>query len=113
MLETHWHECWRYTSHHACAVDEIERLQEELAQSVLNLEGHKKANLQLKEDLRLEAAADQRLQDRTIILIDILQEIHTEATKGRDWGVVEKATRGIFYPHLSEYLKGEDNDKQV
>jgi len=23
---THWHECWRYTSHHACAVAEVERL---------------------------------------------------------------------------------------
>ena len=23
---THWRECWRYTSHHACAVAEVERL---------------------------------------------------------------------------------------
>lgn len=22
----HWHECWRYASHHACAVAEVERL---------------------------------------------------------------------------------------
>ena len=27
---THWTECWRYTSHHACAVATIERLQEEV-----------------------------------------------------------------------------------
>ena len=97
MWETHRHECWRYASHHACAVREIDRLQEELAPSVLNLEGHKKANLQLKEDLRLEAA-DQQLQDRIVVLIGVLQEIHNEATRGRDWDVVKKAVRGVLYP---------------
>jgi len=26
MSDKHWHECWRYASHHACAVAEVERL---------------------------------------------------------------------------------------
>jgi len=26
----HWPECWRYASHHACAVAEVERLRAEL-----------------------------------------------------------------------------------
>lgn len=26
MANKHWPECWRYASHHACAVAEVERL---------------------------------------------------------------------------------------
>jgi len=28
----HWPECWRYASHHACAVAEVERLRAELGE---------------------------------------------------------------------------------
>ena len=117
MLETHWHECWRYTSHHACAVLEIERLQEELAQSVLNLEGHKKANLQLKEDLRLEAAAYQAFTRHMMKMYKVLQS--PDAALNGDIGVLVDAIRGLVvednYPitvkeeQKNDTVSGSDN----
>ena len=50
---THWHECWRYTSHHACAVAEIERLRAAL-EEIYDL-GRKDSDWDVVETLAREA----------------------------------------------------------
>jgi len=41
MSDKHWHECWRYASHHACAVAEVERLRAALEEVLDEATGDK------------------------------------------------------------------------
>lgn len=51
----------------------------------------------------------ERLQKKLAEIWAALQAI-SEAVRGKDWLVVERVIRGIFYPHLNEYLNGLEGE---